>query len=381
MNPRRFSEALGQIDTHYVAESMEYRKPIRRKHWAALAACAALIASAWHLAPELPQPTDPPQGTAPPPVTESLPPTWTAPIPPESIPPGKDISGGAGFEGYLVYDIGQLQTGALWVPGNGMLDTLPVFEYQVIPDDHGIVGTPEEMREMIYEAFDRLDIAREEVTLDEGEPAYFYGTARSVRVQVSDTLVGTLEFEEPIPLPQGCHFDFDSTYEELEQAAAWILEQYGHLLGLEKPVAVIEGGDYTFSGEQGYTLSFREGAGTLEEQIVNFDKRILVGHDGNCLTSIQLQAAPKWTRLGDYPIRTVEEAITALWQGDYYTDIPSPLTGQEHFEKIDLVYKRWQFDTMYIPYYRLFVELPQEQHGDLKTYGVYYVPAVKYPVP
>ncbi len=381
MNARNLMEALGQIDCHYLTEALDYRRPIRWKHWVALAACAALIFAAARPTAELPPPqnTDPQVTDPPPQATESAPPSWSAPIPPESIPPGQEIGDGNGFEGYLVYNIAELQTGSPWTAGDGKLDTLPVFEYLVIPDGRGTVGTPEEMREMIYEAFDRLGIPPEAVTLDEGEPEYCYGTAQDFRVRVSNTLVGALEFTDPIPLPEGYHFDFDSTYEELEQVAVWILEYHGHLLGFQEPVAVIEGGDYNFSGEQGYTLSFREGAGTLEEQIVNFGRRILVGHEDNCLRSIQLLAAPKWTRLGDYSLRTIEEAINAMYQGDYYTDVPYPLTGMERFERIDLIYRRWEFDTLCQPYYRFFVELPQEQRGDLKNYGVYYVPAVEAP--
>ena len=46
-------------------------------------------------------------------------------------------------------------------------------------------------------------------------------------------------------------------------------------------------------------------------------------------------------------------------------------------KKVELVYKTGDYETYYMPYYRFYVELSEEeQENGLKTYGCYYVPAV-----
>ena len=45
---------------------------------------------------------------------------------------------------------------------------------------------------------------------------------------------------------------------------------------------------------------------------------------------------------------------------------------------MELVYRTSGHDTVFLPYYRFYVELPEMKREDgLKDYGAYYVPAVQ----
>ena len=47
-------------------------------------------------------------------------------------------------------------------------------------------------------------------------------------------------------------------------------------------------------------------------------------------------------------------------------------------KKAELIYRTGEYEEYYMPYYRFYVELPEEERENgLKTYGAYYVPAVE----
>ena len=89
-------------------------------------------------------------------------------------------------------------------------------------------------------------------------------------------------------------------------------------------------------------------------------------------------------KVGDYPIISVAEAKTLLKKGNYSTSSPYQLPGMKHVKKVELVYLTDVFESYFMPYYKFYVELPEEKgvtdslrDTDMKTYGVYYVPAVE----
>ena len=54
------------------------------------------------------------------------------------------------------------------------------------------------------------------------------------------------------------------------------------------------------------------------------------------------------------------------------------ITDVEGVDKVELVYRNSRTEEVFLPYYRFYVALPEEQVGDgLITYGAYYVPAVQ----
>ncbi len=64
-------------------------------------------------------------------------------------------------------------------------------------------------------------------------------------------------------------------------------------------------------------------------------------------------------------------------EGSCLTTVPREMPGLEYVKKVELVYRTGDYETYYMPYYRFYVELPEEkrEHG-LRDYGAYYVPAI-----
>ena len=83
-------------------------------------------------------------------------------------------------------------------------------------------------------------------------------------------------------------------------------------------------------------------------------------------------------KAGDYPLISVQEAKELLLNGNYISDVMYELMGEEYIKKTELIYRLGVHEEYFMPYYRFYVELPQVEKNDgMKTYGAFYVPAVK----
>ena len=83
-------------------------------------------------------------------------------------------------------------------------------------------------------------------------------------------------------------------------------------------------------------------------------------------------------KIGDYPIISPDKAQELLAESHYLTSVPYEFPGEAYVKKVELVYRTGALETYYMPYYRFYVELPEEtQENGLITYGAYYVPAVE----
>jgi hypothetical protein len=81
--------------------------------------------------------------------------------------------------------------------------------------------------------------------------------------------------------------------------------------------------------------------------------------------------------VGDYPIISLAQAKKLLSKGKYITSVPDEMPDLKYVKKAELVYKTGELEEYYMPYYRFYVEMPNEENEyGLKTYGIYYVPAV-----
>ena len=82
--------------------------------------------------------------------------------------------------------------------------------------------------------------------------------------------------------------------------------------------------------------------------------------------------------IGNYPL--VEQDLAKQWldEGRYFTKAPGDFPGQDAVIKGELLY-RDDGSRLMIPYYRFWVELPQEETKakEQKCYGAFYVPAVE----
>ncbi len=235
---------------------------------------------------------------------------------------------GAGFEGWMAYDISELVNENPWNEEMG-LTYMPVYE-----------------------------------NLSVGE----------------DNTTTTVDFNPAITLPDQYNFTYYSTREEILEAADYLKEGYEELIGFADSQTNIYGGAYCIDRQQRYYLEFYKEGNNDVEQIVNynFNRAVFYAGESSELSMIRIFEPNLTKKVGDYPIITSDEALDLLLGKKYITTVPYEVQGKEYVAKVELIYRTWQYEEYFMPYYRFYVEVPEEAKEDgLKMYGAYYVPAVQ----
>lgn len=436
MNGNDFLDKMEQIDPAYVeaADEMPKKKRVAWLKWGAVAACLCVVAGiVLAVVPQWgePQPPEPiHMGTTAAPETEQRTDTPTEPkteTPTEreteatternpdtvsletiTIP---DLYAGFGFEGFAVYDISEYRRGNPWTP-DMELTTLPVYRngaYDASRTGVPIGLTEEEMRERLERYADAFGLT---ILSTETKWENVYVKLRDPRTERKAVWVeaqtdggvlraaasGGVSLEpsrERAMLPEGCRFTNSSTTdEEAGKTLAYLIERYADALGLAQPAAVTYG-DYNIDGEFYRRYAAYDAAGTAEEVILNYNfyraeflpeeytaelaaeakagaLQMIKLHDSMCVAE----------KLGDYPIISADEAKELLLSGYGQSSVPSdyPAPTAETVEHVELVYRDGPMEEVLLPYYRFDVRLPDNPNCGaelgLKSYGVYYVPAV-----
>lgn len=375
------------IESAQTVSARERRKMGSRVKWGAAAACLCLAAVSAFLIERfrVPQQTD-----------------FTAP---EAIVIPELWADGMGFEGYMCYDISELDNGNPWSE-NMDITALPVYKNRAY--DASGAGIPiglseEEMTERLKIAVDalNLEVLSTEVITD-GFPENYSDTAAETGPAelraatdngalhvLADGRISYFLPDEGLALPDEYHFTYyDTTEEEAEHVLSYLIASYrelldSELLAFEDPRAVTSG-DYNIYGAFNRSYYVYDASGDALEDILNFNFRyvgFLPSHT-ETLWGIQITDGLLLAeKLGDYPIITVEEAKERLIAGNYQTTVPAAFSGEEYIGKVELVYRTGRLEEILLPYYRFYVLLTDagsetaDENG-LKTYGAYYVPAI-----
>lgn len=414
----RILNALGEVDEKYIAEAAPSREAGTKAiwlRWGALAACAALIFSAGVrlIQAELPgrnpaslpgnTPGDNPAGL---PDSSSEHPTEGGAGSPSALPLltiSENTYEAAGYEGYMAYDISDLINANPWNEA-AELSALPVFRNTLSYDTDLLVSGVDfdamnsfllDVAVQLHMDTDTLEItdntpsAREQAIITEkleGDvpEGYFNPTAliakqSGIKIEVDVSMTATVTFEPAISLPENYHFAHHSSYEDILAVAGYLQETYPDLLDMEEPLMNLYGGDYNIYRQQGYHITFFDGAGSLTDQILSyhFNRAAFYCDDEGKFYMVRIFRPNLSDKAGDYPIISAEEAKDLLLNGNYITTVPYEMPGQKYIAKVELVYRTGKYEEFYMPYYRFYVELPEmEQEDGLKDYGAYYVPAV-----
>jgi len=471
----KLMDCIGQIDDDFIieADSSDLRAEVQQvkikpgRTWikrASAAAAVCLIITAMFLygriqqtdpndLPDLVRPNHP--GGVPDMVQPTDPdnvPDQVRPADPDDSPGLPDLPklpvntdpGTFGFEGYLAYDISELQNGNPWTENND-LTSMPVFanphEYngagaplnglsaeELLAEAEKIAGlfdleitslytepspgeiertiqrreaagwSAEQIRESMipYRAIAECSGAQIEV---EGDgyilltltPETFHlakeigklGAYEAFTVSFDyrhETVDGSM-YSVGLPLPDGYSFSYANTsYEQALEITQYLFSKYGAFTGITTPGYDVAA-DYTFSGDLTRTSTFVfENSGSLTDRILNYNFRRLyfsATNSGN-LGGISYYNADLSQKIGDYPIITAEEARRLLLERHYITSVPEALPGEEYIARVELIYRTGRHDTVFMPYYRFLVEMPTEElENGLKTFGAFYVPAVR----
>lgn len=318
------------------------------------------------------------------------------------------VSGGMGYEGYMAYDISELENGGPWRLGDE-IGTLPVYrnpwwrnEFEVVEN-----SDPDAMYARLYDIAALLGIDKSQLTNWREEPPnesateayqhkyglteeevprgffniyWIFAEAEGVRLDIPSDLIATIEFDPTRPLPEGYDLSFDAARGDVETAGAYLLEQYRALMGYETPAAAIDGGDRNIYGEQGYDLHMYEAS---EDPVRNLENywldfwHFIGGEDPGDLWLIRHWYCDRSEKLGDYPIITPAEAWQMLQNGSSITTVPFSMPEDAFPARVDLVYRNESSAQVFMPYYRFLIELPEMERDGLKDYGTWYVPAVQ----
>ena len=430
MRGDEFLEKMELIDPAFVTAAAE--PPKRKNHrgawvrWGAVAACLCAVAAIAFAAlrPNDRQPDGPHLATAAPTTEATSAPTEAAEEPtektteatPEHQPDSvslqtitvPDLYAGFGYEGFTVYDLTEYRRGNPWSP-DMELTTLPVYRNGAY--DPLRIGMPrgfteEEMKAQLERYADMFGLTilstetRWEEIYTENRQIAIGVEAQTDNGELGIVASGNASYTPPreqARLPEGYRFTYSSTTdEEATKTLAYLTELYSDVLGLVQPVAVTRG-DYNYDGKFNRSYFIYDGAGTAEEVILNYNFcRVGFASDeysdakddpekseaGSLQYLSQSNTMLLAEKLGDYPIISADEARELLLAGYGQSSVPPDITTPmaENVEHVELVYRTGPMEEVLLPYYRFDVRLPDDpdcgSELGLKSYGVYYVPAV-----
>ncbi len=396
MKSEDISNALGEINDEYIESANKIRRSKAKKSvwikWVSAAAAFAVVVligvKAFAPASE-PEQNDNPIGTVGGTETE-----YGAPLPVlEYI---ESSTAAYGFEGYLAYNISELDNGNPWNE-DMVFETLPVFRnnsYNEVGIAYPGIGE-EAMNGKLESIAETIDLEMLEIiktTVGEfssgtGIPDDFVNRIEAnfgsitVEMQSNGEIVAMYNGFDGAELPEEYSFTHSNTTEgEAFETIAYIYENYGDIIGIPEATFVTSK-EYTFSGEEIRDYRIYDFSGDEINDMLNFafnEVQLAPNDEGKLMlirVNDKLSCAEK---IGDYPIISVSEAKDMLLDGGYITTVPYEMPGKKYIEKVELIYRSGIGENIWMPYYRFLVELPEmAQENGLKNFGAYYVPAVK----
>ena len=275
-----------------------------------------------------------------------------------------DTASGCGYEGVMAYRISDLTNANPWSE-DAKLSTLPVYKNLYTYDVNGeVVKNADEYTERLLKSVSEK-------------------TKNMSGIKVEKSLGGIeidIEFVPEVVLDEKYNFGFNSSFEELTSVGGFFVDEYRKIIDMKKPILNIYDGDYNIYGEQLYNMFLYEGSGSLTDRIINYHFNRVYFHpdDYGRLCRIRIEKTDLSHKVGDYPIISLEDAKELLFEGKYITTVPYRLTDNDKVAKAELVYRNGGTEKYYMPYYKFFIEVPNENlKNGLKDFGVYYVPAVE----
>lgn len=389
MKAEDISEAMNNINEDFIESANERRKPKSRKSawikWVSAAAAIAVFAFAGAKAfvPNRPEQNDNPVGG-----TES---EYGASLP--ILEYVESSAAAYGFEGYLAYDISELENGNPWNEKMAF-EALPVFRNNSF-NEVGIAypGIGEEamlkkLNSITGGEHGEIEYSRVgDFSSGSGIPDDFVDRIEAdfgnhtIEIQSNGTIVVTYNGFDGEELPDDISFTYTETSEgDAYRTISYICQNYCDFLD-KGNTTFVTSGDYAFDGEFSRNYRIYDFSGDEISDMLNFsfNEIQLAPNDEGKLMLIKvndkLSCAEK---IGDYPIISPEEAKDMLLDGGYITTVPYEMPGKKYIAKAELIYRSGTDENIWMPYYRFLVELPEmAQENGLKNFGAYYVPAVK----
>lgn len=203
-----------------------------------------------------------------------------------------------------------------------------------------------------------------------------YAQNERVRVEVNEELTATVTFAQPVQLPASYRWAASGAeYAEVQRAAEYLRDAYADMLGMQRPIIDVAGGNCTADGQRLYTVALYEDSDDAGQRLLNycFNRAEFFCNDAGRLASIRIYR-PALRHIEQQPLRTEAQARALLAQGQYVTAAQQPFAGK--VQKTELRYRRSEDGARWLPYYCFYAEAPgTAQPNGLKTYAVYFVAA------
>lgn len=297
-------------------------------------------------------------------------------------------NGGMGFSGYQAYSADELVNNNPWTE-DCELTHLPVFWNKHPVDGAGRLLSYdwEAMDSALTKVANNLGITDLEIKHSpnaiSGPPEH--AATDNMTFKMQHPHLTSVFFEKEIEIPQEYKMIYrQETYEKSHALATYILETYPEMISMENPVINISGGDYGTDDAMNwpnYEISFYDNTNDITQNILNYNFNLTIFYTnvktGN-LYIYRVYDSDLSGLIDNYPIISADEAQKLLCQGYYGTNVPEDFPGEEYIAKRELVYRSDIMQSIFIPYYLFYVELPDEyDRNGLNCYGLYYVPAVE----
>lgn len=203
-----------------------------------------------------------------------------------------------------------------------------------------------------------------------------------IRISVNADLSASVEFIEPLALPNGYGYSIYPTYEQLKNTGDYIKDNHKNLLMMENPTVDICKKGYDTYKNQIFSLEFYDKGQDLKDSIINYGlKRVRVYCDNNSITYIRFNSFDLTDKLGDYPIISAKKARETAVKGNLHNPFLNNPNSEKDIIKTELTYLEYHNQEVLMPFYKIYVKSQNENYAYSKELGltecsICYIPAV-----
>lgn len=282
-------------------------------------------------------------------------------------------------EGYMAYDISEIYDGNPWKE-EWNIKKLPVFYNIDFKKSNNAKNYNEKMAIMEDKIKYLEEIAKKFGITEEYTITYGIGESvlenkeMSFQTSIFDDAI-FIVFKKPVALP----FDtMEENKEQSEKIISYFIDHYKDCFGWDEAASALHF-DYTIEAEKYFSLYAYEKGMTLEQELLNyhFNNVHIAINDKNEMTSIMYNRADLSDKIGEYDIITPQQAQQLLYSGNYISTKANTFSPNMTVVKTELVYRTTIYDSIYMPCYKFFVQLPHTEENGLHQYDIYYVPAIQ----
>ncbi len=280
-------------------------------------------------------------------------------------------------ESYFAYDISELYDGNPWKE-EWNIETLPVFYNTELKNrtqkDKEAKSRIQYKREFLEQVAKKFGVTKKDSIIYDTWDIFLESKAYSFQMNLYQDVL-CIKLKEPITLP----FSYEpERKEQAEKAISYFMDTYKDYFDWKEAEKALSCW-YDVYGKKYFSLYAYENGDTLEEKLLqyHFNRAYFKMGEKNELKAIFFRKTDLSEKIGEYPIITTEQAKQLLYSQKYSSVSGNTFLQNMTLVKTELVYKDSIYDSIFMPCYKFFVQLPEEKENGLRHYDVYYIPAIQ----